>query len=193
MNYPATIEVRTPDQIDNWRPLVQWVLAIPHLLIAGALAYVSSAVGVISWFIILITGHLPADLANLQMMILRYSTRASTYSGFLHDSYPPFDFTMTATEPGGTPVDIGFTPALENRDRLTVALRIFWMIPAILFAFVVSIVGAVCWFIAWFAVLFTGRWPEELRSWAMKMIRVSIRVQAYSLLLTDEYPPFSTD
>ena len=66
-------------------------------------------------------------------------------------------------------------------------------IPAMLYAVVIGIVGIICWFLAFFAVLFTGRWPEGLRAWAMKGLRVSIRTDAYVLLFTDEYPPFSTD
>ena len=43
MEYPASIDVRTPDQVARWRPLVQWILAIPHLIIGGALQYVAQA------------------------------------------------------------------------------------------------------------------------------------------------------
>ncbi len=191
--YPARINVISPDRIDRWRPLVQWILAIPHLIIAWALEYVSGALAVISWFIILFTGKLPEGLANFQIMILRYTTRAEIYAGFLHDQYPPFDFTMTAEEPGGTPVDLVVQPELENRNRLTVGLRIIWAIPALLYTFLIVIVGLLCYFLAFFAVLFTGRWPEGLRDWVMKMLRVGLRVNAYVLLLTDEYPPFSTE
>jgi len=193
MTYPATIDVSTPDRVANWRPLVQWLLAIPHLIIAGALEYVIGAIAVVSWFVILFTGKLPAGLANIQIMIYRYTTRAEAYAGFLHDQYPPFDFTMSPTEPGGTPVDIAFEPELENRNRLTVGLRLIWAIPALLYAVLIAIVGILCWILSFFAVLFTGRWPEGLRSWVMKMLRVSTRASAYLFLLTDEYPPFTTD
>jgi len=193
MSYPASIDVNTPDRLANWRPIVQWILALPHLIIAGALGYASGAVGVVSWFVILFTGRLPEGLANFQMMVLRYTVRAELYAGFLHDEYPPFDFTMAAPEPGGTPVDIGFTPALDNRNRLTVGLRFFWAIPAMFFAFAISIVGGICWFLGFFAVLFTGRWPAGLYTWVMNTTRVSLRFQAYTLLLTDEYPPFETE
>jgi hypothetical protein len=193
MKYPAVIKVDTPDRLANWRPLVQWILAFPQMIIVGALGYASGAVAVISWFVILFTGRLPEGLANFQMMVVRYTVRVQLYAGFLHDQYPPFDFTMSASEPGGTPVNIDFTPALENRNRLTVGLRFFWVIPAMLFAMVIGIVGAICWFLGFFAVLFTGRWPDGLYSWAMNTTRVSLRVQAYALLLTDEYPPFETD
>lgn len=193
MNYPATIDVQTPEKLNNWRALVQWILAIPHLIIAGAMEYLSGAIAVISWFVILFTGKLPSGLANFQVMILRYTTRAETYAGFLYSDYPPFDFTMSTTDPGGSPVDLVVEPQLEDRNRLTVGLRIFWMIPALLYMFVIAIAGIVCWFLAFFAVLFTGKWPDGLRSWVMKMLRVSIRLNAYVLLLTDEYPPFATD
>lgn len=191
--YPARITVNSPDRIDRWRALAQWILAIPHLIIAWAMEYVSGALAVISWFVILFTGRLPVGLANFQIMILRYTTRAEVYAGFLHDEYPPFDFAMTAEEPGGTPVDLVIEPALENRNRLTVGLRIIWVIPALLFAMLVAIVGLLCWFLAFFAVLFAGRWPEGLRDWVMKLMRVGVRVNAYMLMLTDEYPPFSTE
>ena len=191
--YPASIEVRTPERMANWRPLVQWVLAIPHLIIAGAMHYVAEAVAVISWFAILFTGKLPEGLASFQIMILRYQARAYAYAGFLHDAYPPFEFPAEPTEPGGTPVDVTIQPALTDRNRLTVGLRILWIIPAALFAALIMIVGFVVWIGAFFAVLFTGRWPDGLRSWAQKCLRVGIRIQAYGLLLTDEYPPFTTD
>ncbi len=191
MTYPATIAVRTPETIARWRAVVQWVLAIPHLIIAGALEYVAGAVAVVSWFVIVFTGRLPAGLANFQVMIVRYSTRAQLYAGFLYEQYPPFDFTMATVEPGGSPVELTVRPELEQRNRLTVGLRIVWIIPAVLFAFVISIVGAICWFLAFFAVLVTGRWPNGLRSWVMKMTRVSLRLNVYALLLTDEYPPFN--
>jgi hypothetical protein len=192
MSYPTSIEVQTPEKIANWRPLVQWILAIPHLIIAAALGYVAGAVGIVTWFIILFTGRLPAGLANFQVMILRYTTRANVYAGFLHDQYPPFEFEMTTDDPGGTPCTLSVHPALENRNRLTVGLRFIWIIPAVVFAFLVWIVAAVCHFIGFFAVLFTGRWPEGLREWVLKALRVSVRVSAYAYMLVDQYPPFET-
>jgi hypothetical protein len=193
MTYPATITVETPTSMENWRPLVQWILAVPHLLIAGALEYVSGALALVSWFWILFTGRLPESLANFQIMILRYTTRAELYGGFLYDEFPPFDFSMTALDPGGSPVDIAVTPTLEDRDRLSVGLRLIWLIPALLYAVLVGIVGILCWILGFFAVLFTGRWPEALRRWVMSLNRVGLRFNAYALMLTDEYPPFTLD
>ncbi len=193
MNYPAAVEVRTPERLERWRPLVQWILAIPHLLIAYVLQYASQLVAFVSWFIVLFTGKLPEGIANFQTMVLRYSTRTTAYAGFLHAEYPPFAFDLSNAEPGGTPVDLATVPALENRNRLTVGLRLIWAIPALLYAFVIGIVAAICWFIGFFAVLFTGKWPDGLRKWVMNGLRVQTRLAAYLALLTDEYPPFATE
>ncbi|MCP3856491.1 MAG: DUF4389 domain-containing protein [Actinomycetia bacterium] len=190
MTYPTTYDVETPEKMANWRPLVQWFLAIPHLIIVNVLENVAGVVAFISWFVILFTGKLPEGLANLQMMFLRYQARTGAYAGFLHDQYPPFEFSTTAAEPGGNPVAVTFEPTLENRNRLTVGLRIIWAIPIMLFMMVVGFVAFFAWIAAFFAVLFTGRWPAGLLDFVVKVNRLSIRVGAYLFLLTDEYPPF---
>jgi len=193
MSYPATITVHSPASMDRWRPLVQWILAVPHLIIAGAMEYVSGALAIVSWFVILFTGRLPKGLADLQVMILRYSMKAQLYAGFMHDQYPLFDFRQANNDPEPSPVSINVEPKLEDRNRLTVGLRLFTAIPAMLFAFAISIVGAICWFLSVFAVLFTGSWPGGLRNWVMALNRVGLRFQVYAALLTDEYPPFASD
>ncbi len=71
-SYPATFTLDAPERVANWRPLVHWVLAIPHLAIVYVVGVVSEVVAVISWFAILFTGRLPAGLANFQAMYLRY-------------------------------------------------------------------------------------------------------------------------
>lgn len=193
MAYPATFEVQTPEEIANWRPLIQWVLAIPHLVLAYLLGTVVLAVAVASWFAIMFTGKLPEGLANVQAMILRYGLRAVAYAGFLHEEYPPFDFTPLSADPGSTPTSASYIPSLEDRNRLTVRLRIFWIIPAMLYAIAIVLVGLVVHFVSFFVVVVTGRWPTGLRAWVVRSWQVSNRYRAYGSLLTDEYPPFSTD
>jgi hypothetical protein len=93
--------------------------------------------------------------------------------------------------PGRYPARVEFTPALENRNRLTVALRIIWAIPALVVTIIISIIGFVCWLIGAIVVLFTGTWPGGLRDWVLKAIRAGLRLNSYMYLLTDEYPPMS--
>lgn len=192
MTYPATFSFDPPEKVANWRPLVQWFLAIPHMIVLYLLSIVGAIAGFVAWVTIVITGRMPEGLANFGCMVLRYQTRVGAYIGFLHEEYPPFDFTTTAADPGGNPVRIDFRPALEDRNRLTVLLRLIWMIPAAIFAVVIQWIAQILWFLAFFAVLFTGKWPGGLLDFVLGAQRVGLRLNAYVYLLTDEYPPFET-
>jgi hypothetical protein len=192
--YPATFTFDPPEKIANWRPLVNWLLAIPHFIVVSALGSLSEAVGVVSWVVILFTGKLPDGLANVQVMYLRYSNRVLTYAGFMREEYPPFNFDVTAADRGDDPrVRVDVAPELENRNRLTVAFRIILVIPQIIVVAFLGVAAVVVFVIAFFAVLFTGTWPTGLRDFVLGVMRWNLRVQAYLLLLTDIYPPFSLD
>jgi Domain of unknown function (DUF4389) len=192
--YPATFEVDRAERIANWRPLVQWLLAIPHFAILYGLQLVARAVAVISWFAILFTGKLPEGLANMIGLYIRYNNRASAYAGFLREEYPPFVFDPVAPDPGMyPPVRTGFAPELENRNRVTVGFRLILAIPQLVVVAILGIAALLVWLIAFFAVLFTGRWPEGLRTFVVGYMRWVTRVEAYIGLLTDAYPPFRLD
>jgi hypothetical protein len=191
--YPAWLEVEPLDRIGRWRPLFQWVLAIPHFIILYVLAFVSEIIGLISWFAILFTGKLPEGLGNLQCMVQRYSTRTYVYAAGLRDEYPPFEFSTTPGDPGAYPARVQFAPEWTGRNRLTVGLRIIWMIPAAIVTLIIVLIAWVCWLIGAFAVLFTGSWPPGLRDWVLKGLRAGLRLNAYAWLLTDKYPPMNFD
>src|SRR3954452_19254272 len=131
--YPATFTFDPPEKVANWRPLVNWLLAIPHFVILYGLRILSEVVSIISWFVILFTGALPEGLANVQAMYLRYELRTYTFSLFLREDYPPFAFAMTPTDDGLDPrVRLDFRPELTDRNRLTVAFRIILVIPQLI-------------------------------------------------------------
>jgi Domain of unknown function (DUF4389) len=192
--YPATFEVDRAERIANWRPLVQWLLAIPHFAILYGLQLVARAAAIISWFAILFTGKLPEGLANMVGLYIRYNNRASAYAGFLREEYPPFVFDPVAPDPGMyPPVRTGFAPELENRNRVTVGFRLILAIPQLIVVAILGIAALLVWLISLFAVLFTGRWPEGLRTFVVGYMRWVTRVEAYIGLLTDAYPPFRLD
>jgi Domain of unknown function (DUF4389) len=192
--YPATFAFDPPEKVANWRPLVSWLLTIPHFVVIYVLNIVSEICAVVSWIVILFTGNLPEGLANFQVMYIRYVTRVYTYSGFMREEYPPFTFDMTPADPGDDPrVRVDFVPQLTDRNRLTVAFRILLAIPQFIVFAVLGLAACVVLVIAFFAVLFTGTWPPGLRDFVLSVMRWSVRLQAYFLMLTDEYPPFSLD
>jgi hypothetical protein len=192
--YPATYAFNPPDKIANWRPLVQWLLAFPHFVILYVLQFVSQIVAFVSWIIIVFTGNLPEGLAGVQMMYVRYAARTYSYVGFMREEYPPFTFETVAADPLDDPrVRVDFQPQLTDRNRLTVFFRFILAIPQFIVLAVLGVALYVVYIIAFFAVLFTGRFPEGLRTFVVGVTRWYVRVMAYHLLLTDVYPPFSLD
>ena len=66
-----------------------------------------------------------------------------------------------------------------------------WIIPIAVYCLVVAIATYFVVIAAFFAVLFTGRWPEGMRRFVIGSLRLGTRVSAYGYLLVDDYPPFS--
>ena len=147
-------------KVANWRPLVNWLLAIPHFAVLYGLRVLGQVVAVISWFAIVFTGQLPESFANLQSMWMRYEFRTYTFALFMREDYPPFAFAMTPTDGGeDRRVAVTLRPALTDRNRLTVGFRIILVIPHVIVLVLLGVAAAVVSIIAFFAVLFTGRWP----------------------------------
>jgi Domain of unknown function (DUF4389) len=193
-SYPATLTFEPPEKVANWRPLLNWLLAIPHFVILYGLRILAEAVSIISWFVILFTGELPESFANIQSMYLRYEVRAYTYALFMREEYPPFTFAMTQTDPGDEPrLRVDLVPQLTDRNRLTVGFRIILVIPHLIVLALLEIVAWLVTLIAFIVVLFTGRWPEGMRTLVLNVTRWYLRVQSYFLLLNDEYPPFALE
>jgi hypothetical protein len=125
--------------------------------------------------------------------VLRYQWRVSAYLYGWTEEYPGFVFPPGSADPGGYPAVLSGVPALSDRNKLTVLLRIIWIIPAYFVVYLVGIAAGVVLLLAWFIVLFTGKWPEGMRQFCVGYFRWNARVLAYGVLLTDEYPPFRLD
>ena len=189
--YPAVLTIPDDNKVANWRPLLHWLMVVPHLVVGYVLLIVSEILGVLSWLIIVFTGKLPAGLANFQIMILRYGARMMGFYFGLTEQYPPFSFDSVADDPGDHPIRVSVRPQLDGRNRLTVLIRILMLIPLVVVAVVFEFIAAVIGLLAWFAVLFTGRYPTGMRDFMIGIGRYFVRYYAYALLLTDEYPPFN--
>lgn len=186
------------------------ILAIPHLLLVGGpiafaltfvwdpdgdtstgwgagggvLGAVAAVVAVLAWFAIVFTGRSPAGLWNLAAFYVRWRVRAVAYLALLRDEYPPFG-------DADYPAALTLAPPLARRDRLTVAFRLVLALPHIVLVCFLGVAWAVTTIIAWVSILFTGKFPASLYAFGIGVMRWSTRVEAYLLLLHDEYPPFS--
>jgi hypothetical protein len=208
MSYPVSIEV-TPQIANRNRLTVAFrlLLAIPHFLLVGGiglgfalsggrsdystsvgetgfLGAVAYVLAIVSWFTIVIGGtHIPA-IRQYTTFYLRWRVRALAYLMLLEDGYPPFG-------DAAYPASLTFVDAEGPRNRLTVGFRLILIIPHMIVVGLLSIAWWVTSFVAWFAILFTGNYPQGLYNFAAGVLRWFIRVEAYLLLLVDEYPPFS--
>jgi len=189
--FPLQLELDSPLQVARWRPLVHWLLVIPHFVVVYAIGAVQSIVWFIGWFAILFTGKMPEGFTGVLVMTLRYQWRVTSFMLFMRESYPPFEFPTVAADPGNDPARLSVQPAPTLSRGL---IFIKWWLLAIPHYFALLFLGLGAYFailIGFFAVLFTGAWPEGLRTYIIGVMRWSNRVNAYVLNLTDEYPPFS--
>jgi hypothetical protein len=186
--YPLVLELQRGPEVQNWRPLVNWLLVIPHILVLYVIGIVASVLWFISFFTVLFVKRNP--FIGFQTMYLRYEWRVYSFHFFMRNEYPPFDF---GTTPGSEMPDPAVL-TLEDPGEMNRWLPLVkWLraIPHYIALLVLWIGAFLVLIVSFFAVLFTGKWPEGLRDYVIGVTRWTLRVNAYIMFLTDEYPPFS--
>jgi hypothetical protein len=206
MAYPVTVHVEpAPANRNRLTTAFRLILAIPHLILVGGAGFGVSYSGdtqtsagaeggllgavvlvlaIVSWFTILASGRHLAEIRQFTSFYLRWRTRALAYLMLLADPYPPFGDLPY-------PAEISIDALQEPRKRLSVAFRVFLAIPHFVALFFVLVAWHVTTAIAWVMILVTGRYPGSLYGFGVGALRWRLRVDAYLLLLVDDYPPFS--
>jgi hypothetical protein len=184
-SYPVTYDVEYPERLSRWLIFVKWLLIIPHIVVIYVLGIVAAVVSVIAWFAILFTGRYPKGMFDFVVGYYRWTYNMSAYVYLLRDEYPPFSL-----EGGGYPVTYQVEYP-ERLSRLLIFVKWLLVIPNFIVLYFVMIAWMVTAVIAWFAILFSGRYPKGLFDFAVGAIRWNARVNTYVMLLRDEYPPFS--
>ncbi|MEP7224358.1 MAG: DUF4389 domain-containing protein [Actinomycetota bacterium] len=87
-SYGIDVEIDPPDRQSRWKILLRFFLAIPALILGGALGGVAVVVGFLGWWYALVRGRMPEGLRNLGTSCLRYSAQTYAYLGLLTDRYP---------------------------------------------------------------------------------------------------------
>jgi hypothetical protein len=205
---PYPVDVSVEPALANRNRLTtafRLILAIPHLILVGGvgiglasrsgrtttlggegglLGAVALFLAIVSWFTIVIAGTHIVGIRQFTSFYLRWRVRALAYFMLLEDVYPPFG-------DAPYPASIEIIDPTGARDRLTVALRILLVIPHVIVLFFVLLAWCLTTMAAWFIILFTGNYPRGLYEFGVGALRWLLRVQAYLLLLVDDYPPFS--
>ena len=202
-SYPVRFEVEYPEQVDRLSTAFRIVLFIPvaiflALVGGGQFNFGSDGVGEATtiglagggivlaiWAAVLVRQYVPHWLFDFQVALMRFGARAYGYLALLTDRFPAFE--------GEYPInfDVRYPDQLS---RWKVAIwKIITSIPHIIILFFLFLAAFFVVVIAWFAILFTGRYPRGLHSFVAGVFRWELRVSAYIISLTDEYPPFSLD
>jgi len=190
--YPLQLDFDNADlHITRWRPLVQWLLAVPHLMIAYALRALRQVLTLVSFFTVLFTEQVPRPLFDVIVMTYRYEWRAMSYAFFMHEDYPPFDFALSCEDDGVEPHTSLSLTYPEHLERWAPLYKWALAIPQYFVLIGLSVLAFLGVIAGFFAVLITGEYPEGTRGFLVSAYRYALRVEAYVGFLTDRYPPFS--
>ena len=189
--HPATATFDADNRTRRWRPLVQWLLAIPHLVVLNLLSSLRGVLSFIGAVLVVFTGRIPRPLFDAVTMTYRYEWRVLSYTVFFDDQYPVFEFTPSATDDGHQPHTTLTIEYPEQLNRWKPLYKWFLAIPhyVVCIALAIASIATIVW--SALVVLVTGRYPQGARRFLVRAYRYGLRVQAYVGPLTDQYPPFS--
>ena len=200
-NYPVQFDVDLPTRpLDRLTTGLRIFAAIPILILLGLLSRdavqggdhhttttFASGVGLLFLPIVLMLlfrQKYPRWWFDWNVNLLRFSNRVTAYLALLDDRYPSTD------EDQSVHLNLDY-PDARQLNRWLPLVKWFLAIPHYIVLFFLGIGALVAVIVAWFAIIFTGRYPENLFRYVVGVIRWSNRVTAYAfLLVTDEYPPF---
>lgn len=123
---------------------------------------------------------------DFNAQLARFETRVLAYLALMSDVYPSTDEEQTVQ------LHLDYPNVEQDLNRWLPLVKWLLAIPHYIVLFLLCIAAVVAVIVAWFAVLFTGRYPRAIFDFVEGVLRWGLRVEAYALLLiTDRYPPFS--
>ncbi|MBN1188354.1 MAG: DUF4389 domain-containing protein [Dehalococcoidales bacterium] len=204
--YPASLSVDYPDRnLNRLTSFFRLFTSIPIFIILGLIGMGVSNTGsdADSWFTVMTVGgvlFLPLVLMILfrkkyprwwfdwNLALTRFTYRCTAYFALLRDEYPSTD------EEQSVHLDLVYPDVQNDLGRGWPLIKWFLAIPHYIILCFLGIAAWICVIIAWFAILFTGRYPRGLFDFVVGVGRWGLRVQAYAMILTtDKYPPFTLE
>ena len=204
IEYPARLRIDFPDR-DLERPstLLRLFYVIPIMIVlafvggtvfgeasdqGGATigAFAGGLVFVPALLMIVFRQKYPRWWFDFNLELTRFSSRVFAYVALMSDRYPSTD------EEQYVHLELDYPDVEHDLNRWLPLVKWLLAIPHYIVVVVLGIAAIVGVIIAWFAILFTGRYPRGIFDFVEGVARWALRVQAYSfLLVTDRYPPFS--
>lgn len=203
--YPATLQIDYPDRdLDKVSTFFRIFYVLPIVivlsliggqealsdtdnsgfLLGGAAAVLFGPV----LLLIVFRQKYPRWWYDFNLELLRFGTRVVAYMALMSDEYPSTDEEQYAH------VDLEYPNVKEDLNQWLPLVKWLLAVPHYLVLFFLSVGAVLAVIFAWFAILFTGRYPPGLFKYVEGVFRWGVRVEAYAFFLTtDQYPPFSLD
>jgi hypothetical protein len=204
--YAARLQVDYPDQLDRITTLLRVFWIVPIAVILGLITAsggtrvvtetgetvrtsgggILGGLAVATALMIVFRQRYPRWWFDFARELVRFASRVAAYGALLTDTYP------STVDEQSVHLDIDYPNVEQDLSRWLPLVKWFLAIPHYLVLAVLGVAAVVAIVIAWFAILFTGRYPRGLFDFVVSVGRWGLRVQAYAfLLVTDRYPPFS--
>ena len=201
--YPVSFSATYPDRpLNRLTTALRVFTVIPIAIVLGSIAGYSnqyeasgeSATVVIGGtgllfvpplLMILFRQKYPRWWFDWNLELLRFTNRVGVYMALMEDRYPSTD------EHQYVSLEMPYPDAREGLNRWLPLVKWFLAIPHVIVLAFLYLGVLIVVIVAWFAILFTGRYPRGLFDYVEGVIRWHNRVVGYALVLvTDEYPPF---
>jgi hypothetical protein len=202
-SYPVQFSVEYPDrELNRLTTAFRIFAAIPILILAGTIGHEGASYGnthgattfAVGSGGVLFLGPLlmivfrqkyPRWWYDWNLELVRFTNRVGVYLALMDDRYPSTD------ERQSVRLDFPYPDAQRGLNRWLPLVKWLLAIPHYIVLFFLGIAAILCVIFAWFAILFTGRYPRGMFEFVEGVGRWANRVNAYAfVLVTDEYPPF---
>jgi len=199
--YPVGLEVDCPERQGRALVFFRLLLVIPIAFIffllvgqgwsdesdSSRLQLVGAGFVILPTLLMLLFRHrYPRWWFDWNRNLLAFGLRVSAYLQLLRDEYPATE------EEQAVRLKLDYPDAGRELNRWLPLVKWLLALPHVVVLAVLEAVAGFCVLIAWWAILFTGRYPKALHGFVVGVMRWSVRVFCYAVLMTtDRYPPFS--
>jgi hypothetical protein len=204
-SYPVRFSVDYPDRsLDRVTTAFRIFVSIPIFVVLGTVsggtswqwshgrgttAMAAGAGGLLFFgplLMILFRRKYPRWWFDWNLELQRFTNRLGAYVALMDDRYP------STTDHQSVHLDYDYPDVANDLNRWLPLVKWFLAIPHFIALFFLDLAAVIAVIVAWFAILFSGRYPKGLFDFVEGVIRWNNRVLAYAfILVTDRYPPFS--
>lgn len=205
-DYPARLRIDYVEAHDRATTFFRLILVIPIGIVLGALTAgattttytqggevvrttgggITAGLFAATLLMILFRRRYPRWWFDFALELSRFGARVGAYVALLGDAYP------STVEEQNVRLDLDYPDVERDLNRWLPLVKWLLAIPHLIVLAFLTIGAFFAVIIAWFAILFTGRYPRPLFDFVVGVGRWWWRVEAYAwLLVTDRYPPFS--